>query len=139
VRAYAVLAGRTYGTEVAVRTAELPALSPQQDTVIYRVAQEAIGNALRHSGARQVTVSLSRRQRSVVLEVLDDGRGFEMSAPDAGLGLASMRERARSVGARFTITPAKGSGTRVRLSIRVPDAQPADRPRTGPVGTADPV
>lgn len=138
VRAYAVLAGRTYGTEVAVRTAELPALSPQQDTVIYRVAQEAIGNALRHSGARQVTVSLSRRQRSVVLEVLDDGRGFEMSAPDAGLGLASMRERARSVGARLTITSAKGSGTKVRLSIRVPDAQPTDRPRTGPVGTADP-
>jgi signal transduction histidine kinase len=138
VRAYAVLAGRTYGTEVAVRTAELPALSPQQDTVIYRVAQEAIGNALRHSGARHVTVSLSQRQRSVVLEVLDDGRGFEMSAPDAGLGLASMRERARSAGARFTITSAKGSGTRVRLSIRVPDAQPTDRPRTGPVGTIGP-
>jgi signal transduction histidine kinase len=138
VRAYAVLAGRTYGTEVAVRTAELPALSPQQDTVIYRVAQEAIGNALRHSGARQVTVSLSRRQRSVVLEVLDDGRGFEMSAPEAGLGLASMRERARSAGARFTITSAKGSGTRVRLSIRVPDAQPADRSGTGPVGTTGP-
>jgi signal transduction histidine kinase len=138
VRAYAVLAGRTYGTEVAVRTAELPALSPQQDTVIYRVAQEAIGNALRHSGARQVTVSLSRRQRSVVLEVLDDGRGFEMSAPEAGLGLASMRERARSAGARFTITSAKGSGTRVRLSIRVPDAQPTDRSGTGPVGTTGP-
>jgi signal transduction histidine kinase len=138
VRAYALLAARTHGTEVAVRTAELPALGPQKDTVIYRVAQEAIGNALRHSGARQVTVSLSRRQLAVVLEVSDDGRGFDPSAPEAGLGLASMRERARSVGARLTITSAKGSGTRVRLSIRVPDAQPAEPPRLGRDDTAGP-
>jgi signal transduction histidine kinase len=123
VRAYAVLAGRTHGTEVAVRTAELPALGAQQDTVIYRVAQEAISNAIRHSAATQVTVSLSRRQRAVVLEVSDDGRGFEPSAPGAGLGLASMRERARSVGARLTITSAMGTGTKVRLSITVPDAR----------------
>jgi signal transduction histidine kinase len=138
VRAYAVLAGRTHGTEVVVRTAELPALGPQQDTVIYRVAQEAISNALRHSGARQVTVSLSRRQRAVVLEVGDDGRGFEPTAPGAGLGLASMRERARSVGARLTITSAKGTGTRIRLSITVPDARPTDRPHASPGDAGEP-
>jgi signal transduction histidine kinase len=138
VRAYAVLAGRTHGTDVVVRTAELPVLGAQQDTAIYRVTQEAIGNALRHSGARHVTVSLSRRQRAVVLEVSDDGRGFEPSAPQSGLGLASMHERARSVGGKLTIMSAKGTGTRVRLSVPAPATQPAERTLAGQETGADP-
>ena len=52
VRGYAVMAGRTYGADVQVQAGDLPALDPQRETVIYRVAQEAIGNALRHSGGR---------------------------------------------------------------------------------------
>ena len=120
VRSYAVLAGRTHGAEVVVRAAELPRLEPRLETAIYRVAQEAIGNALRHSGSRQVTVCLSRRQRAVVLEVSDDGSGFDPRAPQQGLGLASMRERAGSVGGKLTITSVPGSGTKVRLSVPVP-------------------
>jgi len=120
LRAYAMLAGRTYGTEVAVRAADLPELGPREDTAVYRVAQEAIGNALRHSGAGHVTVNLYRRQRSAVLEVIDDGSGFDPSAPHAGLGLTSMRERARSVGGKLTITSARGTGTKVRLSVPAP-------------------
>ncbi len=125
VRAYAVLAARTHGADVAVQAADLPALGPRRETALYRVAQEAIGNALRHSGARHVTVCLSRRQRTVVLEVSDDGSGFEPRSPHAGLGLASMRDRAGSVGGRLTITSAPGTGTRVRLSVPLP-AQSAD-------------
>jgi signal transduction histidine kinase len=129
LRAYAVLAGRTHGTSVAVLADDLPSLDPQQDTVIYRVAQEAIGNALRHSGAGHVTVNLTGRQRTVVLEVSDDGAGFDPGAPQAGLGLTSMRERARSVGGKLTITSAAGTGTKVRLSVpasavRVPAPPP---------------
>jgi signal transduction histidine kinase len=125
VRAYAVLAGRTHGTDVTVQAAELPALTQQQDTAIYRVAQEAIGNALRHSGGTRVTVGIFQRQRAVVLEIRDDGAGFEPSVPQAGLGLASMRERARSVGGKLTITSAQGAGTRVRLSVPLPAGQSA--------------
>ena len=120
VRAYAVLAGRTHGADVVVHAAELPALGPRQETALYRVAQEAIGNALRHSGARQVTVRLSRRQRTVLLEITDDGSGFDPHIPQAGLGLASMRERARSVGGKLSITAAPGAGTTVRLSVPGP-------------------
>jgi signal transduction histidine kinase len=117
MRAYAMLAGRTYGTDVVVRAADVPALGPLLDTAVYRVAQEAIGNALRHSGAGHVTVSLSRRQRSAVLEIVDDGIGFDSNAPQAGLGLTSMRERARSVGGKLTVTSAQGAGTKVRLTV----------------------
>jgi signal transduction histidine kinase len=136
IRAYAVLAGRTHGTDVAVRAAAIPALSQQQDTAIYRVAQEAIGNALRHSGAAHVTVDLFRRQRAVVLQVSDDGTGFEPTAPQVGLGLASMRERARSVGGKLTVSSAQGAGTRVRLSVPVPAVQPAG-PQTSDQVKAD--
>lgn len=120
VRSYAVLAGRTHGVDVVVRAAELPRLAPHLETAIYRVAQEAIGNALRHSGSRQVRVSLSSRQRAVVLDVRDDGSGFDQRAPQPGLGLASMRERAGSVGGKLTISSTPGTGTTIRLSVPVP-------------------
>jgi len=116
LRGYAALAGRTYGTDVLVRIDDMPDLDAAQQTAVYRIAQEAIGNALRHSGGA-VSVCLSRRQRSIVLEVSDAGRGFEVAAPQQGLGLASMRERAGSVGGTLKITSAPGTGTKVRLTL----------------------
>ena len=99
-----MLAGRTYGAEVIVRAGELPASIRSRETAVYRIAQEAISNALRHSGAGQILVSLTQRQRSVALQVSDTGRGLRPGAPLAGLGLASMRERAASVRGRLTVT-----------------------------------
>jgi signal transduction histidine kinase len=117
LRGYALLAGRTYGAEVIVRTGELPALDPVRETAVYRIAQEAISNAARHSGARQILVSLTARKRSVALQVSDSGAGFDADAPRAGLGLASMRERAALAGGRLTITASPGKGTTVRLTV----------------------
>ncbi len=117
IRGYALLAGRTYGAEVRVHAGDLPALDPQRETEVYRIAQEAIGNALRHSGSRAVTVTIGCRQRNLVLEVSDDGGGFDPRAPQHGVGLASMRERAASAGGRLAISSLPGRGTKVRLSI----------------------
>jgi signal transduction histidine kinase len=125
VRGYAALAARTYGTDVLVRVDDLPDLDAARQTAVYRIAQEAIGNALRHSGG-PVSVCLSRRHRSVVLEVSDAGRGFDVSAPQQGLGLASMRERAGSVGGTLKITSAPGTGTKVRLTVPVAAVSPQD-------------
>jgi signal transduction histidine kinase len=122
IRGYAVLVGRTHGAEVLVQSDELPPLDPQRETALYRVAQEAIGNALRHSGSREVTVCLYQRKHSVVLEVTDRGKGFDPRAAHAGLGLASMRERAAAARGRLSVTAAPGAGTRVRLSV--PAVQP---------------
>jgi len=126
VRGYATLAGRTYGSDVLVRVEELPDLDPVRQTAVYRIAQEAIGNALRHSGGA-VSVCLSRRQRNVVLEVSDAGRGFDLGAPQQGLGLASMRERAGSVGGTLKITSIPGTGTKVRLTVPTAAAYRQDR------------
>jgi signal transduction histidine kinase len=117
VRGYALLASRSYGADVIVQAGELPALDPIRETAVYRVAQEAISNALRHSGARQVVVSLTGRKRGVALQVSDSGAGFDTGAPRPGLGLTSMRERAASAGGRLTITAAPGKGTTVRLTV----------------------
>jgi signal transduction histidine kinase len=125
LRSYAVLAGRTHGVEVRFHAdAQLPALGPARETAAYRVAQEALHNALRHSGAATICVSLLARRRRVILEVADRGRGFAADAGPAspasftgGLGLASMRERAASAGGTLTVRSAPGEGTLVRLEL----------------------
>ena len=118
LRSYAVLAGRTYGVDVRFHAAaRLPSLGAQRETVIYRVAQEALHNALRHSGASAVCVSLSATRRRVILEVVDHGRGFAAEGPSGGLGLASMRERAATAGGTLTVRSGPGEGTLVRLEL----------------------
>lgn len=97
-------------------------LGDDAQLVVYRVAQEALSNAARHSGAEKVDVSLRRTgEGGVVLEVADDGRGFAFEQSERGLGLAGMRERALLVGGRLTIESRPGHGTRVRLSINESD------------------
>jgi signal transduction histidine kinase len=123
LRRYAALAGRAHGVSVRFTAAELPVLAERQDAALYRVAQEALHNALRHSGAAEIRVTLSRSPRRVILEVADDGHGFAPDAPDApgGLGLASMRGRAAAAGGTLTIRSAPGRGTTVRLSVPLRD------------------
>jgi len=135
LRRYAVLAGRAHGVSVRFTAAELPVLAEHQNAALYRVAQEALHNALRHSGAAHIDVTLARRARRVVLEVTDDGGGFVPDVPGTGggLGLASMRERATSAGGTLTVRSAPGAGTTIRLSV--PPCRPARR-EVGPAGPA---
>ena len=128
LRSYAALAGKSHGVRVWVCADELPALAGQRETAIYRVAQEALNNALRHSGASEICVSLALRQRRVVLEVSDHGKGFAADAPSGGLGLASMRERAEAVAGTLTIVSAPGEGTLLRLVVPVAAPRRARRP-----------
>ena len=92
--------------------------------VLYRVAQEALSNAARHSGAKLVEAILRRRDAEVELEVRDDGRGFAFEQSERGLGIAGMRERALAVGGELTIESRPGEGTTVRLTA------PSDAVRT---------
>jgi two-component system, NarL family, sensor histidine kinase UhpB len=85
--------------------------------VVYRVAQEALSNAARHSGAERIAVTLRRSGRGVELDVSDDGRGFAFEESESGLGIAGMRERALLLGAELTIESRPGRGTTVRLSV----------------------
>ena len=121
LRRYAPLAGRAHGIPVTVsapRSGEPdpPALGPRAEAALYRVAQEALHNALRHAGAASVFVRLAHSGREAVLEVADDGHGFVPETATAGLGLASMRERAAAAGGTLTITSG-ADGTVVRMTV----------------------
>jgi two-component system, NarL family, sensor histidine kinase UhpB len=92
--------------------------------VVYRVAQEALSNALRHSGARSITVSLRRNDGGVELMVSDDGRGFSFAAAEKGLGISGMRERALLVDGEVEIHSRPDEGTSVWLRIGAPSEAP---------------
>jgi signal transduction histidine kinase len=84
---------------------------------LYRIVQEALHNVVKHAHANVAVVSLERAH-DLRLTIVDDGKGFETtSRPLNGLGLSSMKERARLVGGLFRITSAPGQGTRVEVSV----------------------
>jgi signal transduction histidine kinase len=85
----------------------------------YRVAQEALNNIAKHSGARQVEVHLECQPGQLNLRIKDDGLGFDPATITPGhLGIAIMRERANSIGARLKIESQVGQGTSVELDWR---------------------
>jgi two-component system sensor histidine kinase UhpB len=92
----------------------LPALDPQTELVLYRVAQEALTNAARHAEAGQVEVSLRHTGEAMELAVADDGRGT--GAAREGAGVRGMRERALLIGATLDVTSQPQAGTTVRLT-----------------------
>jgi signal transduction histidine kinase len=114
---------RVTGREIALRDAgaaeAVPALDDDAAAQVFRIAQEALQNALRHAGAERIEVRLEPGP-PLVLTVADDGCGFD---PDAAsvrsqrLGLTSMEERAAAVGARLAISSREGEGTTVRLEV----------------------
>jgi PAS domain S-box-containing protein len=104
----------------------LPALV---ETALYRVIQEALNNALKHSQARRVSVIVERRAARVVAVLEDDGVGFDLRAAldnhasARGLGLVSMRERVESVGGTFEIESAPGCGTTIVVRVALPPGE----------------
>ena len=96
----------------------LPSLTAEQELVVYRVAQEALTNAVRHSNAATVRFRLEAGEQEVILSVEDDGEGFASDASE-GSGLRGMRERALLVRGRLEIDSAPARGTSVRLRVPV--------------------
>ena len=86
-------------------------------TQLYRIAQEAVANAARHSGARSIQIHLSRSGARLELAVTDDGRGMPPNDVKSGLGLATMQHRAHLIGANLEFTSNRGSGVRVACTL----------------------
>ena len=119
LRRYALLAGKAHGVRVRFTADDLPALGADREAALYRIAQEALHNALRHSGAAEVCMSVSAASRRVTLEVSDQGKGFVPELAAGGRGLPSLRERAAGAGGALLIRSAPGQGTTVRLVMPV--------------------
>lgn len=109
------------GTAVTGRcavTADDAEIAPERRIHLYRIAQEAVTNALKHAGARRIEIALARNG-AIELSVADDGGGMAAAgdASRAGFGLAGMRERARLIGGTFAIAPRAGGGTIVTVTL----------------------
>ena len=101
-------------------------LTSEIETVLYRIAQEALTNAIKHAGASALAVELIPRDGGVSLRISDDGRGFDAVAVSERLGVRGMRERIALLGGQLAITSAPRSGTTVEATIPLPEL-PSDR------------
>lgn len=115
--------GRGEGVTITVDVDDVERLPFSIEVAAFRVVQEALTNALRHASARTIAISMRAQPDALVLEVRDDGTGFDMhsawlrATAGESLGLASMRERVALVGGRFEIESSPGNGTSVRARV----------------------
>ncbi len=131
LRSYLADYGRMTGMVLQLDAgAEVEALrlAPSVEIQLVRIVQEALGNVRRHAQATRVKVSLEVRDHRLVLDVVDDGRGFDLDQPVRTgwphFGLQTMRERAQAIGGTFELRSRPGSGTRV--AVRVPLESPVE-------------
>ncbi|MBW5423060.1 GAF domain-containing protein [Streptomyces sp. BG9H] len=120
LRTHTQVLHRAHSAQVTFESNGVRALPASQEEAMLRVAQEALHNALRHSGAERVTVLLDKRGAGAVLRVTDDGTGFDPKAiRSAGrhLGLVSMRDRASGVGGQLTVESEPGKGTTIEMEV----------------------
>jgi len=95
---------------------DLPPIEPDAEVAVFRIAQESLTNIARHAQAKRIWLSVGRGRDSIVLRVIDDGRGMN-GAPAAAGGLRGMRERAVIIGAALSIKRAATGGVEVRLEV----------------------
>lgn len=107
------------GVTVVVEIEMLPALDGELQTLLFRVAQEALNNAAKHAAANSLLLRLVVREQQLQLQVIDDGRGFDPAqvAAAGGSGLGSMRERLRLYGGLLEMRASPGNGTRLRATV----------------------
>lgn len=92
--------------------------SARESVELLRILQEALANVRRHSAARNVEVGLRTDDQAILIEVSDDGRGFDPGSARAGVGLSAMRERAEGLGGDFEVRSKPGRGTEITVRIR---------------------
>jgi signal transduction histidine kinase len=120
VRKHLDVVGRAHGLTVRVTTTCDRRLPAEVEGAVYRIVQEAMNNVVRHARASTVDVRLSVDDRLAVVEIADDGIGFDPEARtirSRHLGLTSMRERAQAAGGTCTIASSPGAGTTVRVEV----------------------
>jgi len=96
-------------------------ISDTASLCLYRIAQEALQNIVKHSGAKRVEIKISANGDGLKLGVVDDGRGFDARtiSPNGALGLVSMRERVRLLNGKISIVSQPGEGTRIEATVPV--------------------
>ena len=129
LREYASRFGKRTGIDVEVRSEIERRMDPELESVLFRIAQEAMTNCAKHAHARTVKLTLNGTSNKVVLNIVDDGHGFlpeSLFEPGAepGLGIVSMQERAEFSGGKFNLKSIPGKGTRISVEFERTSANP---------------
>ncbi len=113
------------GVNVQLLTEGWRGLPAPTEEALYRIAQEALNNALKHAGASSVTISLRRGPTGASLEVNDNGAGFDPASVGqrGGFGLLSMKQRSERLGGGLTIRSAPGQGTSIKVCLKADRAE----------------
>jgi signal transduction histidine kinase len=110
---------RRGGLLVEANLEEMEGLSAELEVGLYRLAQEALNNALKHAEANNINLELANREGNIFLQIADDGRGFDtaIASQQGGYGLNGMRERANQLGGSLNISSVPGEGTTVTVEV----------------------
>ena len=113
------------GIEARVVMDDLVELPTFLEEGLYWIAQEALNNALKHAAAKKVSVRICVEDKTLVLEIVDDGQGFDLETAKhrGGMGLVSIRERAKEMRGTLTIESSPGQGTVVKVGVPLPSAK----------------
>lgn len=115
---------RSTSTPISFEAPENRRLPAAVELQLYRIVQESLSNALKHAEATAVAVKVEFGDQHVQIAVEDDGRGFDVARPplraDGALGLSSIRERARSIGADLSMDSGPGRGTTLHVRLPLP-------------------
>lgn len=118
---YASHASRHGSVPITVEGEFTPRLPRALEIALYRMAQEAVVNVLKHANAGKITLTLASQSDMAIFTIADDGAGFDVTAPSTDsvvhLGLVNMRERAQSIGGDLRIESARGRGTRAVVQV----------------------
>jgi signal transduction histidine kinase len=108
----------TGGTVIAFVHDSVPAtIPPEVKVCLFRVAQEALRNAVRHSGADRIALRLRGEPDGIQMTIEDNGRGFDAGTAPHGLGLISMTERVEQIGGTLKVRSRPGAGTEVEITV----------------------
>jgi signal transduction histidine kinase len=121
LRTHAAAVQGRIGLPIVLTADDIERLPIEVEDGLYRIAQEALHNVVKHAAARQVRLTLAREPDAVRMIIADDGAGFDPSVtPPGHLGIAGMRARADKIGAQLVLTSRRGVGT--TIDVRVPVA-----------------
>ena len=129
--------GRTGSYKTTFRiTGSSPQLEPQKELILFRIVQEALHNIIKHAGAFSVTVTATYTDKQLELCVRDDGRGFDLTPLNEngnssfGLGIRNMHNRAKLIGADFSMSSTIGKGSAVKIVLPFINHQTDNHART---------
>jgi signal transduction histidine kinase len=108
------------GLRVAFQAEGLPDLSSDVEDALYHIALEALNNIVKHSESTNASINLIGKDGNIVMEISDNGKGFDTNRPHKGLGLPNMRERGQMLGGEVEVDSNPGKGTHVRVTLKVP-------------------